>query len=236
LERLSHESDVKRKEIVTPASSAKGRIFTSETSRATQRPRLSLVQSVIKIQRWYRKLFGRVKVQLKCEYLIRTIKQFYGVKYFICVIKDMKDFTYCLVEAWPLVRRIFKPKTLKLTLHELGEFIQGDHPGKNEMIELFLKSKTFILTYVVEVVKNSITLCKIVELFSGSQEISGTVFDLSIIFHRRSLEIQAKSSKDILTCSIKLDPLHDPDSLKSKVDLITQNLSVSSGKLLFKLM
>ena len=217
----------KKRELFTPASNAKVKLVTSDTSRATHRPRLSLVQSVIKIQKWCRRAFGREKIALKHSYLLKTIKAFFGVNYFLCLTAlAASDY---LAEAWPLTRRIKKPPSLKLSASELLN--QLDCASLSS-----LPSKSFHLSHLISVSQGLIYIAKISQIFSAPQEISGQVFDLLIIFHRRNIEIQATHKSQVLTCSVKLDPLHDVDNIKNKVPLIIENLSLTSGKLLFKLM
>ena len=234
LERISllqelESSSVKQKkrESFTPVSNGKVRGITSETSRATNRPRLSIVQSVIKIQRWYRRAFGREKIIFKHSYLLKTIKPFFGVNYFISLTR-LPDSLY-LAEAWPLTRRIKKPSSMSLNENELLNQLECSDIS-------LLHSKSFHLSHLISVSHGHIYIAKISQIFSGTQEISGQIFNLLIIFHRRNLEIQAAQNSQVLTCSVKLDPLQDVENIKNKITLIIENLSLSSGKLLFKLM
>ena len=216
----------KKRQIFTPVSNCKAKA-TSDTLKTTCRPRLSLLQSVIKLQRWYRRAFAREQSRLKLTYLVKTVKTFFGVNYFLC-LTSRPEAQY-LAEAWPLTRQIKKPDSATLTQSELMHQLDCPEPSS-------LSSRTFHLSHLISVSQGHIYLAKISQIFAASQEISGQVFDLVIIFHRRNLEIQASQGLKVLTCSVKLDPLHDVDNIKNKVPLIIENLSLVSGKLLFKLM
>lgn len=238
LERRSlnydYEKDSKAKRTETPASSGKGPRALSNSGRPSQKPKLSLVQSVIKLQKWLRKISGKQKFFFKYFYIGMAIKVYFGVRYFVSISREIKkngvnDEIY-LVEAWPLVRQIKKPGSLKVTLEELSDYSNAPY-NEND-----IKSRFFILNHSILITQGKLQLTKIVPIFEGNQNISGKIYSLLILFHGRNLEIQASSSSSQFYCSIKLDPLHDETNIKSKLNLILENLIIQSGELLFKLM
>lgn len=238
LERRSlnyeYEKERKVKRTETPASSSKGARVYSESSRSTHKQKLSLVQSVIKIQKWFRKICGKQTFFFKYFYVGMAIRVFFGVKYFVCISREIKrngkvDGLY-LVEAWPLVRQIKKPSSLEVTLEELGDFASAPN-NEND-----LKNRFFILNHSIQVVQGKLQLSKIVPIFEGTRYVSNKTYTILILFINRNLEIQASTSSTHLSCSVKLDPLHDETNIKSKINLILDNLEVKSEQLLFNLM
>lgn len=226
-QEIEPEYRVKTRNSNTPSTSIKNQRLYTETYSNPPKPKLSLVQSVIKIQKWYRKLFKRPKISLKNEYLTLGIKIFYGVNYFFSVFKSSTGFE---IEAWPLVRQIKKPENLPLTLETLCENLNLKDNSKDSIIK---HSK--LLNQIISVNNGSITISKLTFLFTGPYAISNKSFTVSISHHNRNLEIEASSQSETLTCSVKLDPLQDLTNLKSKLDLILENLSIQSGILLFNL-
>jgi len=226
------ESKAKRTE--TPASSCKGQRVVSDSGRPGQKPKLSLVQSVIKLQKWFRKICGKQKFFFKYFYIGMIIKVYFGVRYFVSISREIKrnghnDELY-IVEAWPLVRKIKKPDSLQMSLEELSDYANAPY-NEND-----IKSRFFVLNHTIIITQGKLQLTKIVPIFEGNHNISGKVYSLLILFHGRNLEIEASSSSAKFCCSIKLDPLHDETNIKSKLNLILENLIIQSGELLFKLM
>jgi tetratricopeptide (TPR) repeat protein len=209
----------------TPSSSLRNPRVYSETYSKPVKLKLSLVQSVIKIQRWFRKMFKKT-VKLKSDYLLRSVRVFYGVKYFLSVIHSQNQF---IIEAWPLVRRMKKPENAGYSLYQLCQAV-----GISET-ESCLRESLKMLSESIMVHNSQILISKVSSLFKGPQIISGYDCQVHIWLHSRILEIDAVSPIQSFSCSVKLDPLQDLHNLKSKVDFILKSLSIESGELIFNL-
>jgi tetratricopeptide (TPR) repeat protein len=226
------EYRVKIRNIKTPVISYKNQRYTSETYRNPPKHKLSLLQSVIKIQKWYRKLKNYFIIQLKYDYILISIKSFSGIKYFLSIFKEIKSKIQnneFFIEAWPLMSGIPKPKTLKLDLHSLCDLIKITDD------ESVLREKDLILVHCFFIDKSEIKIRKIEVLFSGERKISGEKYEVYIYLYQRVLEIEAIQGLKKLGCSIKLDPLQDLQHVQTKVQVILENLVIKSGELVFSL-
>ena len=213
----------------TPINSVRNR-YVSETYKTPQKNKLSLVQSVIKIQRWFRREKKIFNIELKSDYIVMGFKFFVGVKYFMSVFKELNYKTKIqgsnfIIEAWPLVSHILKPLNVKTDLNALCDLLEIPCD------EAALRDKDNVLLNCLYLNQSKIVLRKIEFIYSGENNISGNLFQILIFLHDRVLEIEAANENSKFCTSIKLDPLQDLNHIHSKVSFILDNLSIKSGNL-----
>lgn len=227
-----HEPDfrVKIRNSNTPVSAVRNLRYVSEVYKAPQKSKLSLVQSVIKIQKWYRRLKKIPTFALKFDYISLGFKVYFGVKYFVSIYKELNykskiQNSRFFIEAWPLISHIQKPQNFQVDLATLCELVDI------ACDESLLRDKENTLLYCVNISQTKIFLKKIELLHSGEQGISGENYLISIYLHDRVLEIEASSEGKKFVNTIKLDPLQDSKHVLSKVPFILENLTIKSGVL-----
>ena len=228
------EYRVKIRNANTPITSIRNPKIVSETYKTPQKNKLSLVQSVIKLQKWYRKLKNISVVKLKCDYVALGSKIFFGVRYFISVFKEqnktrMQDPSNFYVEAWPLVCHIKKPPSLQVDLGSLCQLL------RISCDESLLREKENIVLHCIQIVQSKIVLKEIELLYSGDKIISAEMYHVFIYLHDRVLEIEADDHNKKLENSIQLDPLQDLTHIVSKIPLILDKLEIKGGRLLLNL-
>lgn len=157
---LENEQRPRTRTTNTPSGSLRNYRVHTETYNKPQRPKLSLVQSVIKIQKWFRKILRTNKSVLKVNYLVYGMKAFFGVKYFFSVFRDKAEY---VVEAWPLARRVKRPANLIISLENLCALV-----GIKEPSEELLKENHKLLTQIIQVNNGSVILNKAVTALVSS--------------------------------------------------------------------
>ena len=218
----------------TPMTYVRAQKYKSETYKTPIKSRLSLVQSVIKIQKWFRKLVNKENIYLKSDYLTIGKKFIENVKYFVSVYKEINTKSRIsnncyFIEAWPLVSNIVKPLSIKVDLSLLCNSLQIPCD------ESVLREKDRFLLHCISVEKAEIVIKKIQFVYSGEKKISNEIFSIIIYLYDRNLEIEASNDIKRLNCVIKLDPLQDINHIQSKIPMILDNLVVRSEVLLFNL-
>ena len=228
------EHSVKIRNLTTPISSVKNSKIVSETYKTPHKNKLSLVQSVIKLQKWYRRLKNISVIHLRCDYIALGFKIFFGVKYFISVFKEqsksrIQESNNFYIEAWPLACHIKKPPSLKVDLGGLCQLlsISNDEPE--------LREKENIILHCIYILQSKIVLKEMKFLYSGDKIISGNMHHIFIYLHERVLEIEANNYTKKFENSIQLDPLQDLTHIISKIPVILDSLEIKGEKLLLNL-
>ena len=224
--RSFYGNDGRGRNTGTPTSSVRSRGVYSEMYKYKGKTRLSLVQCVIKIQKWFRRVFQRRNSYLKQKYLYLAVKVFFGVKYLISVSHPAPDETIT-IESWPLISAIKKPPNVFYPVKDLKAALNCNEGTSQDVLQLVPQS--------ICIANNQISLSKVVQIFQGPACISGQDLQIHLYCHSRTLRIDATSASSSYSISVPLDPLQDIQNLRSKLDLILKNLELKSGELLFNL-